>query len=85
MHKFKVADKVKVIDHSGNQQARIGDIGIVVEISNGDRGELLRVKVIGRNAEYKMYAFRFEFIEEYKKVVKVYGIAKFMEAVCERP
>ena len=45
MNKFKIGDKVKVIDSGGCAGSHIGDIGIIYEIKLRNEGpKLIRIK-----------------------------------------
>jgi len=78
MNKFKIGDKVKVIDSGGCASAHIGDIGIIFEIKlRNDGTKLIRIRRIKDGFCYGMYYYRFVLVD--KKIIKPFGIVKFME------
>jgi len=59
---FKIGDRVRVIDASGNGDAREGDLCTVTKVDGGGIDELLYVKADRLGREYGMFSRRFELV-----------------------
>lgn len=82
MRKFKIGDKVRVIDSGGSGLAKVNDIGEVVGLWENLREFGIEIRVVERNINYSQFERRFELIKKKSldlSHIKKYEVAKFLE------